>query len=58
MTQIERAMLTGSLDALKPAAARSPAILLGKDLAATLHVSVGDSRPAADARRHADAVRA
>ena len=43
VTQIERSMLTGSLDALNtPAGEAFPAILLGKDLAATLHVSVGD----------------
>jgi lipoprotein-releasing system permease protein len=42
VTQIERAMLTGRLDALNTAAGDVPAILLGKDLAANLHVSVGD----------------
>jgi len=42
VTQIERAMLTGSLDALNTAAGEVSGILLGKDLAANLHVSVGD----------------
>jgi lipoprotein-releasing system permease protein len=42
VTQIERAMLTGSLDALNTAAGEVSGILLGKDLAATLHLSVGD----------------
>jgi lipoprotein-releasing system permease protein len=42
VTQIERAMLTGSLDALNTAAGDVPGILLGKDLAANLHISVGD----------------
>jgi lipoprotein-releasing system permease protein len=43
VTQIERSMLSGSLDALNPPPGETrDAILLGKDLAATLHVSVGD----------------
>jgi lipoprotein-releasing system permease protein len=42
VTQIERAMLTGSFDGLNTQPGDSPAILLGKDLAAQLHVSVGD----------------
>jgi lipoprotein-releasing system permease protein len=43
VTQIERSMLSGSLNALNPPAGDTrAAILLGKDLAATLHVSVGD----------------
>jgi len=43
VTQIEKAMLTGTLDALDTAPGASPAILLGKDLAAQLHVAVGDT---------------
>ena len=42
VTQIERAMLTGSLDDLNTAAGDVSGILLGKDLAANLHISVGD----------------
>jgi lipoprotein-releasing system permease protein len=43
VTQIERSMLSGSLDALNaPAEETTPGILLGKDLASTLHVSVGE----------------
>ena len=42
VTQIERAMLTGRLDALDATTGDIPGILLGKDLAANLHVSVGD----------------
>ncbi len=42
VTQIEHAMLTGSFDGLNTPAGEAPAILLGKDLAAQLHVSVGD----------------
>jgi lipoprotein-releasing system permease protein len=42
VTQIERAMLTGSLDALNTAPGEVSGILLGKDLAANLHISVGD----------------
>ena len=42
VTQIERAMLTGRLDALNTAEGDLPGILLGKDLATSLHVSVGD----------------
>ena len=43
VTQIERAMLTGGLDALETPEGATPAILIGKDLAATLKVQVGDS---------------
>lgn len=42
VTQIERAMLTGGLDALETPEGATPAILIGKDLAATLKVQVGD----------------
>jgi lipoprotein-releasing system permease protein len=42
VTQIGRAMVSGSLEALNTAEGETPAILLGKDLAAQLHVSVGD----------------
>jgi lipoprotein-releasing system permease protein len=43
VTQIERSMLSGSLDSLNTRAGEArPGILLGKDLAASLHVSVGD----------------
>jgi lipoprotein-releasing system permease protein len=43
VTQIERSILTGSLDALAPREGETtPPILLGKDLAAALHVGVGD----------------
>ncbi len=42
VTEIERAMVSGRLDALNTAPGETPAILLGKDLAAQLHVSVGD----------------
>ena len=43
VTQIENAMRAGGLDALNTAPGETPAILVGKDLAAQLHVSVGDS---------------
>jgi lipoprotein-releasing system permease protein len=44
VTDIQRAILTGSLDALKPRTDEDvPGVLLGKDLAATLGVAVGDS---------------
>jgi lipoprotein-releasing system permease protein len=44
VTDIERAILTGSLDALLPRNDDDvPGVLLGKDLAATLGVSAGDS---------------
>jgi lipoprotein-releasing system permease protein len=44
VTDIERAILTGSLDALQPRNDDDvPGVLLGKDLAATLGVSAGDS---------------
>ena len=44
VTDIKRGMLTGSIDALKPRTDDDvPGILLGKDLAATLGVAVGDS---------------
>ncbi len=42
VTQIERAMISGKLDSLNTPADQPPAILLGKDLAAELHVSAGD----------------
>jgi len=42
VTQIERAMLTGSLDALNTPTGEVSGILLGKDLAANLHLSIGD----------------
>jgi lipoprotein-releasing system permease protein len=42
VTQIEHAMLTGSFDGLNSPPGEAPAILLGKDLASQLHVSVGD----------------
>jgi lipoprotein-releasing system permease protein len=43
VTQIERSIVTGSLDALAPHEGEStPSILLGKDLAAALHVAIGD----------------
>jgi len=42
VTQIERAMISGKLDSLNTPPDQLPAILLGKDLAAQLHVSVGD----------------
>ena len=42
VTQIERAMISGKLESLNTSADEAPAILLGKDLAAQLHVSVGD----------------
>jgi lipoprotein-releasing system permease protein len=43
VTQIEKAMLSGGLDALNTAAGETPAILVGKDLATQLHVAVGDT---------------
>ncbi len=43
VTQIEHAMVSGKLDALKTAPDQRPAIILGKDLAAQLHASVGDT---------------
>src|SRR5262245_21764999 len=42
VTQIERAMISGSLEGLNTAPGETPGILLGKDLAAQLRVSVGD----------------
>ena len=42
VTQIERAMLSGKLEALTTQPGQPPAIILGKDLAAQLHASVGD----------------
>jgi len=42
VTQIERSMLTGSLAGLNTQPGESPGILLGKDLAAQLRVSIGD----------------
>ena len=43
VTQIERAMVAGKLDALNTAPDSTPAIILGKDLAAQLRVSIGDT---------------
>ena len=43
VTQIERAMVVGKLDALNTAPDTTPAIILGKDLAAQLRVRVGDT---------------
>jgi len=43
VTQIAKAVISGSLDGLNTPAGETPAVLLGKDLAAELHVSVGDS---------------
>jgi lipoprotein-releasing system permease protein len=43
VTQIEKAMLSGGLDALNTAPGETPAILVGKDLATQLHVAVGDT---------------
>jgi lipoprotein-releasing system permease protein len=43
VTQIERGMVQGKLDALNTPPDQPPAIILGKDLAAQLHVSVGDT---------------
>jgi lipoprotein-releasing system permease protein len=42
VTRIEQSIVTGSLDALNTVPGEPPAILLGKDLAANLHVSAGD----------------
>ena len=42
VTQIEGAMVSGRLDALNTPPDQPPAIILGKDLAAKLHASVGD----------------
>jgi lipoprotein-releasing system permease protein len=42
VTQIERAMVAGKLDALNTPADHRSRIILGKDLASQLHVSVGD----------------
>ena len=42
VTQIERAMRTGSLAGLNTQPGEPPGILLGKDLASTLRVSLGD----------------
>jgi lipoprotein-releasing system permease protein len=42
VTQIEKAIVTGRLDALNTAPGETPAIILGKDLAAELRVTVGD----------------
>jgi lipoprotein-releasing system permease protein len=43
VTQIGKAIVSGSLDALNTPAGETPTVLLGKDLANELHVSVGDS---------------
>lgn len=42
VTQIERAMVVGKLDALNTPTDQLPGIILGKDLATQLHVSAGD----------------
>jgi lipoprotein-releasing system permease protein len=42
VTQIERAMISGGLDALETPAGEMATILIGKDLASTLKVRVGD----------------
>jgi lipoprotein-releasing system permease protein len=42
VTRIAESMVTGSLTALNTPPGEPPAILLGKDLAANLHVSAGD----------------
>jgi len=42
VTQIERAITSGKLDALNTPADQPPSIILGKDLASQLHVSAGD----------------
>ncbi len=42
VTQIARAMLTGNLEGLNTAPGETPGIVVGKDLAQTLHVAVGD----------------
>jgi lipoprotein-releasing system permease protein len=42
VTQIEHAMITGSLDGLNSPPGELPGILLGKDLASQLQVAVGD----------------
>jgi len=42
VTRIAESMITGSMMALNTPPGEPPAILLGKDLAANLHVSVGD----------------
>ncbi len=42
VTRIEQSIVTGSLSALNTVPGEPPAILLGKDLAASLHVSAGD----------------
>lgn len=42
VTRIAESMVSGSIDGLNAGPGEPPAILLGKDLAANLHVSVGD----------------
>jgi lipoprotein-releasing system permease protein len=43
VTQIEKAMLSGGLDALDTAPGATPGILIGKDLATQLQVKAGDA---------------
>jgi lipoprotein-releasing system permease protein len=43
VTQIEKAMVSGGLDALNTAPGQTPALLVGKSLAEQLKVTVGDS---------------
>jgi lipoprotein-releasing system permease protein len=43
VTRIEQSMLSGGLGALDTPPGATPAVLVGKDLAAQLHVSVGDT---------------
>jgi lipoprotein-releasing system permease protein len=43
VTRIEKAMLSGGLDGLDTASGSVPGILVGKDLAAQLHVKAGDA---------------
>ncbi len=43
VTQIERSMQSGGLDALETASGETPAILIGKDLAQSLHAKLGDT---------------
>jgi lipoprotein-releasing system permease protein len=42
VTQIEKAMLSGGLDALETAPGETPGIIIGKDLASQLQVKLGD----------------
>ncbi|MEP6916861.1 MAG: ABC transporter permease [Acidobacteriota bacterium] len=43
VTRIEQSMLSGGLDGLNTAPGASPALLIGKDLASQLHVTLGDT---------------